>query len=88
MLKKLQSHVESEETRWESQLRQKESEVASLRIELNELTKKLNINEKVDFKCLYKNSKLTSLKLHENSLCYVCIVTSEDNRVGNQVTRY
>lgn len=47
MLNKLQSHVESEETRWESQLRQKESEVAGLRIELNELMSKLNINEKV-----------------------------------------
>lgn len=47
MLNKLQSHVESEETKWESQLRQKESEVAGLRIELNELMSKLNINEKV-----------------------------------------
>lgn len=48
MLNKLQSHVESEETRWESQLRQKENEVASLRLELNELMNKININEKVN----------------------------------------
>nr|XP_033324053.1 kinectin-like [Megalopta genalis] len=34
MLNKLQCHVESEETRWEAQLRQKEVEVANLRIEL------------------------------------------------------
>ena len=47
MLNKLQSHVESEETRWESQLRQKENEVTNLRLELNELMNKLNVNEKV-----------------------------------------
>ncbi|XP_017788551.1 PREDICTED: kinectin-like [Habropoda laboriosa] len=47
MLNKLQSHVESEETRWESQLRQKENEAANLRIELNQLLSKLNINEKL-----------------------------------------
>lgn len=47
MLNKLQSHVESEETRWVSQLRQKENEIASLRIKLNDLLNKLNINENV-----------------------------------------
>ncbi|XP_017883583.1 kinectin isoform X2 [Ceratina calcarata] len=45
MLNKLQSHVESEEARWEAQLRQKEGEVANLRIELNELRNKLNTNK-------------------------------------------
>ncbi|XP_076235213.1 uncharacterized protein LOC143179757 isoform X4 [Calliopsis andreniformis] len=50
MLNKLQSHVESEETRWESLLRQKENEVASLRIELNEVMNKLNSNEKLQDK--------------------------------------
>ncbi|CAD1477429.1 unnamed protein product, partial [Heterotrigona itama] len=50
MLNKLQSHVESEETRWESQLRQKENEVTSLRFELNELMNKLNVNEKLQDK--------------------------------------
>ncbi|XP_076666065.1 uncharacterized protein LOC143367789 isoform X2 [Andrena cerasifolii] len=70
MLKKLQSHVESEETRWESQLRQKESEVASLRIELNELTKKLNINEKLQVKITELETRLQdteALKEHANA---------------------
>ncbi|CAK9822917.1 Ktn1 [Anthophora retusa] len=47
MLNKLQSHVESEETRWELQLRQKENEITNLKIELNQLMSKLNINEKL-----------------------------------------
>lgn len=47
MLNKLQSHVESEETRWMSQLRQKENEIATLRIKLNDLLNKLNIHENV-----------------------------------------
>lgn len=47
MLNKLQSHVESEETRWQVQLRQKEKEVANLRMELEEIQTKLNANEKV-----------------------------------------
>lgn len=50
MLNKLQNHVESEETKWESELRQKEIEVANLRVELNELMNKLNINEEVSCK--------------------------------------
>ncbi|XP_060830973.1 kinectin-like isoform X1 [Bombus pascuorum] len=58
MLNKLQSHVESEETRWESQLRQKESEVAGLRIELNELMSKLNINEKLQDKVVELETRL------------------------------
>ncbi|XP_053971640.1 myosin-6 isoform X2 [Hylaeus volcanicus] len=45
MLNTLQSHVESAETRWESQLRQKENEVAKLRIEFNELKNKLNSHD-------------------------------------------
>lgn len=47
MLNKLQSHVESEETRWMSQLRQKENEITSLRIKLNDFLNKLNIHENV-----------------------------------------
>ncbi|XP_029036620.1 kinectin-like isoform X6 [Osmia bicornis bicornis] len=58
MLNKLQSHVESEETRWESQLRQKENEVASLRLELNELMNKLNINEKLQAKIVELETRL------------------------------
>ncbi|XP_076637833.1 uncharacterized protein LOC143349993 isoform X2 [Colletes latitarsis] len=58
MLNKLQSHVESEEARWESQLRQKENEVANLRIELSELMNKLNTNEMVQVKLVELESRL------------------------------
>jgi len=47
MLNKLQSHIESEETRWQSQLRQKENEVANLRVELNDMQAKLISSEEV-----------------------------------------
>lgn len=47
MLNKLQSHIESEETRWQAQLGQKENEVANLRIELKDIQTKLSTNEKV-----------------------------------------
>lgn len=49
MLNKLQSYIESEETRWQSQLRQKENEVANLRVELNDTQTKLISNEEVKF---------------------------------------
>ncbi|OAD54616.1 Laminin subunit alpha-2, partial [Eufriesea mexicana] len=58
MLNKLQSHVESEETRWESQLQQKENEIANLRIELNELMNKVNINEKLQDKVVELETRL------------------------------
>ncbi|XP_076749451.1 uncharacterized protein LOC143422582 isoform X3 [Xylocopa sonorina] len=45
MLNKLQTHVESEETRWETQLQEKENEIANLRIEMNELLNKLSTNK-------------------------------------------
>ncbi|XP_036139842.1 kinectin isoform X3 [Monomorium pharaonis] len=45
MLNKLQSYIESEETRWQSQLRQKENEVANLRVELNDMHAKLISSE-------------------------------------------
>lgn len=48
MLNKLQSYIESEETRWQTQLQQKENEVCNLRLELTELQQKLSTNEKVD----------------------------------------
>lgn len=37
MLVKLQNHIESVETRWQAQLRQKDSEVATLRLEISRL---------------------------------------------------
>ncbi|XP_032455132.1 kinectin isoform X9 [Nasonia vitripennis] len=40
MLNKLQSHIESEEKRWQAQLRQKENEVSNLRVEIHDLQDK------------------------------------------------
>lgn len=37
MLNKLQNHIESEEKRWQAQLRQKENEVSNLRVEIHDL---------------------------------------------------
>ncbi|XP_011872777.1 PREDICTED: kinectin isoform X3 [Vollenhovia emeryi] len=45
MLNKLQSYIESEETRWQSQLRQKENEVTNLRVELTDMQAKLISSE-------------------------------------------
>lgn len=50
MLNKLQSHIESEETRWQSQLQQKENEVTNLRVDLNNMQAKLISSEKVMIK--------------------------------------
>uniref|UniRef100_V9I8X5 Kinectin 1 n=1 Tax=Apis cerana TaxID=7461 RepID=V9I8X5_APICE len=58
MLNKLQSHVESEETRWMSQLRQKENEITSLRIKLNDLLNKLNIHENLQDKVVELETRL------------------------------
>lgn len=58
MLNKLQSHVESEETRWMSQLRQKENEIATLRIKLNDLLNKLNIHENLQDKVVELETRL------------------------------
>lgn len=40
MLNNLQNHVESEESRWKSELRQQEYELVNLRLELKELQNK------------------------------------------------
>lgn len=47
MLNKLQKFVESEETKWQSQLQQKENEVANLRVELKNMQTKIISNEEV-----------------------------------------
>ncbi|XP_011636853.1 kinectin-like isoform X3 [Pogonomyrmex barbatus] len=62
MLNKLQSHIESEETRWQSQLRQKENEVVNLRVELNDMQAKLISNE--EFK-----QKVKELEDHVEQNC-------------------
>ncbi|XP_008558293.1 kinectin isoform X8 [Microplitis demolitor] len=47
MLNNLQNNVESEESRWKAGLRQKENEVISLRLELQEIKNKTTINDKI-----------------------------------------
>lgn len=47
MLNKLQSHIESEEKRWQAQLRQKENEVSNLRVEIHELQNSTKSNSEV-----------------------------------------
>lgn len=47
MLNNLQNNVESEESRWKADLRQKENEVISLRLELQEINNKTTLNDKV-----------------------------------------
>ncbi|XP_015597971.1 kinectin isoform X4 [Cephus cinctus] len=64
MLNKLQSHIESEETRWQAQLRQKENEVANLRVELNDLRNKSTVSEKLQ----QKISELEARLAEEESL--------------------
>ncbi|XP_043272558.1 kinectin-like isoform X3 [Venturia canescens] len=59
MLMKLQSHMEAEESKWVSQLMQKENEVSSLRIELRELQKNLVVNEKLQQKITELEARLT-----------------------------
>ena len=48
MLVKLQSHIESVETKWQVQLRQKESEVANLRVEISRLQHRSNEDDEVN----------------------------------------
>ncbi|XP_015123640.1 kinectin isoform X1 [Diachasma alloeum] len=57
MLNNLQSHVESEESRWQSELRLKENEIANLRVELKELLSKTNISDKLQ-------EKISNLETH------------------------
>ncbi|XP_044585439.1 kinectin isoform X4 [Cotesia glomerata] len=47
MLNNLQNNVESEESRWKADLRQKENEVISLRLELQEINNKTTLNDKI-----------------------------------------
>jgi chromosome segregation ATPase len=58
MLNNLQSHVESAESRWQSELRQKESDVVNLRIELKELQNKSTINDELQEKISQLESRL------------------------------
>ncbi|XP_031831405.1 uncharacterized protein LOC116426511 [Nomia melanderi] len=74
MLNKLQSHVESEETKWESQLRQKETEVTSLRVELQNKVEELETRLK-DAESLKEQANADLLALRSTSKS----VSSEGN---------
>ncbi|XP_011504338.1 PREDICTED: kinectin-like isoform X3 [Ceratosolen solmsi marchali] len=45
MLNKLQSNIELEEKRWQTQIRQKETEISNLRVEIRDLQNKTSNNE-------------------------------------------
>jgi hypothetical protein len=45
MLNKLQSNIESEEKRWQTQIQLKETEISNLRVEINDLQKKASNSE-------------------------------------------
>ncbi|XP_011135621.1 kinectin isoform X2 [Harpegnathos saltator] len=60
MLNKLQSHIESEEIRWQVQFRQKENEVTNLRAELKDIQTKLNANEKLQQKAIELETRLAN----------------------------
>ncbi|KAJ8674029.1 hypothetical protein QAD02_005291, partial [Eretmocerus hayati] len=65
MLNKLQNHIESEEKRWQAQLRQKESEVSSLKVEIHDLQNKTAFNDELQQKITELEAKLaeaTSLR--------------------------
>ena len=53
MLNKLQSHIESEEKRWQAQLRQKENEVSNLRVEICDLQSKNSSNNEVIYRIFF-----------------------------------
>ncbi|XP_074103823.1 uncharacterized protein LOC141530546 isoform X4 [Cotesia typhae] len=58
MLNNLQNNVESEESRWKADLRQKENEVISLRLELQEINNKTTLNDKLQEKISQLESRL------------------------------
>ncbi|XP_011306030.1 interaptin isoform X2 [Fopius arisanus] len=60
MLNNLQSHVESEESRWQSEIRLKENEIANLRVELKELLSKTNICDELQKKISSLESRLAA----------------------------
>ncbi|XP_076164616.1 uncharacterized protein LOC143145278 [Ptiloglossa arizonensis] len=63
----LQSRVVSEETLWQSQLRQKENEVENLRIELKKLMNKLNASEMVQIKVAELEARLKDAELKKQA---------------------
>ncbi|KAI4475944.1 hypothetical protein M0804_013980 [Polistes exclamans] len=84
MLTKLQSHIESEETRWQSLLQQKESEVSNLRVELTELQTKLKTNEKFRDKVSELEAKLLDAQfLREQTNAELSVLKVAQKSVAN-----
>ncbi|XP_047356077.1 kinectin-like isoform X5 [Vespa velutina] len=84
MLNKLQSYIESEETRWQTQLQQKESEVCNLRLELTELQTKLSTNEKFREKISELEAKLQDAQsLREQTNAELSILKVAQKSVAN-----
>ncbi|KAK2587486.1 hypothetical protein KPH14_003189 [Odynerus spinipes] len=84
MLNKLQSHIESEETRWQAQLQQKENEVSNLRVELTELKTKLSTNEKFQDKISQLEAKLEdALSFREQANAELSVLRVAQKSVAN-----
>ncbi|XP_035732879.1 kinectin-like isoform X4 [Vespa mandarinia] len=84
MLNKLQSYIESEETRWQTQLQQKENEVCNLRLELTELQTKLSTNEKFREKISELEAKLQDAQsLREQTNAELSILKVAQKSVAN-----
>ncbi|XP_043503518.1 ribosome-binding protein 1-like isoform X4 [Polistes fuscatus] len=84
MLTKLQSHIESEETRWQALLQQKESEVSNLRVELTELQTKLKTNEKFRDKVSELEAKLQDAQfLREQTNAELSVLKVAQKSVAN-----
>lgn len=85
MLNKLQSYVESEETRWEIQLRQKENEVAKLKAELNDVLQKLTTNETLQEKVVQLEARLVDAeKSREQASAEVLALRSSSKPISKQ----
>ncbi|XP_034935831.1 ribosome-binding protein 1 isoform X3 [Chelonus insularis] len=74
MLNNLQNYVESEESRWKADLRQKENEVINLKVELQELRSKTTLHDKTHqdtdgvefaFNCIEKSLPTITRELQE-----------------------
>ncbi|XP_012272203.1 kinectin isoform X1 [Orussus abietinus] len=87
MLNELQTHIESEETRWQGQIRQKENEIANLRVELSDLRNKLVESEKFQKKIVELESRLAeqeSLKEEAKVGLLALSSTQKPGQVANQ----
>lgn len=84
MLNRLQKDVESEETRWKSQLRQKENEVTNLKIELNDMKAKLIADKEVSVML----RSYPRREMHLLSRCFsIPLGYAEGKRGGSSTTK-